>query len=66
MAHKKGAVIVRGRQNSVKIKIKNRDCLRCDRVFLSEGAHNRLCNACRRFLSENSSVEVSRIDTSMR
>lgn len=32
-------------------KLKRRDCLRCDRVFLSEGPHNRLCQACREFLA---------------
>jgi hypothetical protein len=33
------------------MKPKRRDCLRCDRVFLSEGAHNRLCQSCREFLA---------------
>jgi hypothetical protein len=28
-----------------------RACLRCDRRFLSEGPHNRLCQACREFLA---------------
>jgi hypothetical protein len=26
---------------------KRRACLRCNRMFLSEGAHHRLCEACR-------------------
>jgi hypothetical protein len=29
---------------------KERSCLRCDRVFLSEGPHNRLCESCRALL----------------
>lgn len=29
-----------------------RPCLRCDRVFWSEGPHNRLCDACRVALAE--------------
>jgi hypothetical protein len=28
-----------------------RACLRCDRRFLSEGSHNRLCQACREYLA---------------
>ena len=27
---------------------KERLCLRCDRSFMSDGAYNRLCDACRR------------------
>ena len=30
---------------------KQRACLRCDRTFLSEGPHHRLCQACREFLA---------------
>jgi hypothetical protein len=30
---------------------KQRLCLRCDRAFLSEGPHNRLCQTCREFLA---------------
>jgi hypothetical protein len=30
---------------------KQRACLRCDRTFLSEGPHNRLCQTCREFLA---------------
>jgi hypothetical protein len=30
-----------------------RDCLRCDRTFLSAGTHNRLCQPCREFLDIN-------------
>lgn len=32
-------------------KLKRRACLRCDRVFLSEGPHHRLCQDCREFLA---------------
>lgn len=32
-------------------RLKRRACLRCDREFLSEGPHNRLCNVCREFLA---------------
>jgi 5-methylcytosine-specific restriction endonuclease McrA len=32
-------------------KLKRRSCLRCDRMFLSEGPHNRLCQSCREFLA---------------
>ncbi len=32
-------------------RVKRRACLRCDRMFLSEGPHNRLCQACREFLA---------------
>lgn len=35
-------------------KLKPRACLRCDRRFLSEGPHNRLCQACRDFLASGS------------
>lgn len=31
--------------------LKRRDCLRCDRAFLSGGPHHRLCEACRRVLA---------------
>jgi hypothetical protein len=31
-----------------------RTCLRCDRDFLSEGAHNRLCDRCRELLAASS------------
>ena len=31
---------------------KRRLCLRCDREFLSDGSHNRLCQPCREFLAE--------------
>jgi hypothetical protein len=33
-----------------KPKLKRRECLRCDRPFMSEGAHHRLCKDCRAFL----------------
>jgi hypothetical protein len=32
-------------------KMKRRPCLRCDREFLSEGPHHRLCQSCREFLA---------------
>jgi hypothetical protein len=31
--------------------MKRRLCLRCDREFLSEGPHNRLCQPCRESLA---------------
>jgi hypothetical protein len=31
-------------------RMQRRRCLRCDREFLSEGSHNRLCQPCREFL----------------
>jgi hypothetical protein len=31
--------------------VKRRLCLRCEREFLSEGPHNRLCQPCREFLT---------------
>ena len=31
---------------------KERVCLRCDRRFLSEGPHNRLCQTCREYLAD--------------
>jgi hypothetical protein len=46
------ARIVRGRTKRSRraVKLKERACLRCDRVFLSEGPHNRLCDVCRALL----------------
>ena len=32
-------------------RMKRRLCLRCDREFLSEGPHNRLCQSCREALA---------------
>ena len=32
-------------------RMKRRHCLRCDRPFLSEGPHHRLCQPCREFLA---------------
>ncbi len=34
-------------------ELRQRECLRCDREFLSEGPHNRLCGPCRTFLAAN-------------
>lgn len=36
-----------------------RPCLRCEKIFGSEGPHNRLCQSCRVFIEQSSSeVEV--------
>ena len=45
--------IMRARVKAVRSrsKMKRRFCLRCDREFLSEGPHNRLCQSCRGFLT---------------
>jgi hypothetical protein len=32
-------------------RMRRRLCLRCDREFLSEGPHNRLCQSCREYLA---------------
>ncbi len=37
--------------SSKKIGQKHRACLRCDRMFPSEGPYNRLCKACREYLN---------------
>jgi hypothetical protein len=39
--------LVRGYLPSDPKLIKARDCLRCDRTFLSSGPHNRICQDCR-------------------
>jgi hypothetical protein len=31
---------------------KAQDCLRCDRIFQSEGPHNRLCTSCRNAIAQ--------------
>ncbi|HEX9870606.1 MAG TPA: hypothetical protein VGC99_18830 [Candidatus Tectomicrobia bacterium] len=36
---------------SKKLELTQRDCLRCDREFLSEGPYNRLCKSCLEYLS---------------
>jgi hypothetical protein len=36
---------------------KERSCLRCDRMFKSEGPHHRLCSPCREYLGEYSPEE---------
>ena len=36
---------------SKKVELTYRDCLRCDRVFPSEGPYNRLCKTCLEYLS---------------
>ena len=48
MAHR-GRVKAGGSHS--KRRVKKRVCLRCDQVFLSEGAYNRLCQACRGYLN---------------
>ena len=47
------ARIVRGhsRRTRIAVKLEKRTCLRCEQVFLSEGPHNRLCEACRELLA---------------
>jgi len=35
---------------SKKIELTRRNCLRCDRAFLSKGPYNRLCKPCLEFL----------------
>jgi hypothetical protein len=44
--------VIRAHANPVRsrTRMKRRLCLRCDREFLSEGPHNRLCQLCREFL----------------
>ena len=34
-----------------------RACLRCDRLFQSEGPHHRLCQTCREYLAESPTPE---------
>jgi hypothetical protein len=36
---------------------RERDCLRCERKFLSSGPHNRLCRACLEALDASSTPE---------
>ena len=36
-------------------KVKRRSCLRCDREFLSEGPHHRLCHTCRQVIAASPS-----------
>jgi hypothetical protein len=36
-------------------KMKRRNCLRCDREFLSEGPHHRLCRMCRQVIAASPS-----------
>lgn len=40
------------RRATKKSTLKKRECLRCDRKFLSEGSYNRLCEPCRVYLEE--------------
>jgi hypothetical protein len=36
-------------------KLKQRNCLRCDREFWSEGPHHRLCQTCRQVIAASPS-----------
>jgi 5-methylcytosine-specific restriction endonuclease McrA len=38
-------------------QMKRRNCLRCDREFLSEGPHHRLCQTCRQVIAASPSPE---------
>jgi hypothetical protein len=38
---------------SKNIKLTQRDCLRCDRAFPSEGPFNRLCKTCLEYLNSS-------------
>jgi hypothetical protein len=37
--------------------VRDRDCLRCDVTFKSEGSYQRLCKKCREFLDASPSAE---------
>ena len=41
-------------------------CLRCDKAFASEGAHNRLCHACREALTKDPTTETNYSTTTVR
>lgn len=43
-----------------KVKIQPRNCLRCERKFPSDGAHNRMCQACREHCQREPSPEEPR------
>ena len=38
--------------------LRRRVCLRCDRPFLSEGPHHRLCERCREVLAASPTPEL--------
>jgi 5-methylcytosine-specific restriction endonuclease McrBC regulatory subunit McrC len=38
------------KSSTKKLDLTRRDCLRCDREFLSEGPYNRLCKSCLEYL----------------
>jgi hypothetical protein len=38
-------------------QLTQRNCLRCDRSFMSTGAYNRLCHPCREFIDVNPTPE---------
>jgi hypothetical protein len=40
-----------GERSRKRVEAKRRSCLRCDKVFLSVGVQNRLCESCRQFLA---------------
>jgi hypothetical protein len=41
------------KSSSKKIELTQRDCLRCNREFPSEGAYNRLCKTCLEYLNSS-------------
>jgi hypothetical protein len=41
------------KSSSKNIKLTQRDCLRCNRVFPSEGPFNRLCKTCLEYLNSS-------------
>jgi hypothetical protein len=48
---------VRSRTSRQKMRLEPRVCLRCDQVFPSEGAYNRLCKSCREYLNASPTPE---------
>jgi len=46
---RRGRIILKS--PSKQVALTQRDCLRCDREFLSEGPYNRLCKSCLEYLS---------------
>jgi hypothetical protein len=54
MAHAAGGYTKPARRPN---KLKQRNCLRCDREFRSEGPHHRLCRTCRQTIAALPSPE---------
>jgi hypothetical protein len=52
MAHQARSSVKPARRTD---KMKRRNCLRCDREFLSEGSHHRLCRTCRQVIAASPS-----------